>query len=66
MDGVPAGLVWYHTPYIGPRRMPAPGQEEPMIEEREIASWRFKKGVLDPKTAHLCYLAANLAVGNVT
>ena len=37
-----------------------------MIEEREIASWRFKKGVLDKKWAHLCYLAANLAVGNTT
>jgi hypothetical protein len=34
------------------------------IEERVIASWKFKKGVLDPKTAHLCYLAANLAAGN--
>jgi len=37
-----------------------------MIEEREIASWRYKKGVLDKKTASLCYLAANLAVGNTT
>lgn len=35
-----------------------------MIEEREIASWRYKKGVVDKKTAALCYLAANLAVGN--
>ncbi len=35
-----------------------------MIEEREIASWRYKKGTLDAKTASLCYLAANLAVGN--
>lgn len=35
-----------------------------MIEEREIASWRYKKGVLDKKTSALCYLAANLAVGN--
>ena len=35
-----------------------------MIEERVIASWKFKKGVLDPKTAFLCYLAANLAVCN--
>ena len=34
------------------------------IEERVIASWKYKKGVLDPKTAYLCYLAANLAVGN--
>lgn len=41
-------------------------KEDGMIEEREIASWRFKKGVLDPKVAHLCYLAANLAVGNTT
>jgi hypothetical protein len=35
-----------------------------MIEERVIASWKFKKGVLDAKTASLCYLAANLAAGN--
>jgi hypothetical protein len=35
-----------------------------MIEERVIASGKFKKGALDPKTASLCYLAANLAVGN--
>jgi len=35
-----------------------------MVEEREIAGWRYKKGVLDKKTAALCYLAANLAVGN--
>jgi hypothetical protein len=34
------------------------------IEERVIASWKYKKGVLDPKTASLCYLAANLAAGN--
>jgi hypothetical protein len=34
------------------------------IEERVIASWKFKKGVLDAKTASLCYLAANLAAGN--
>jgi hypothetical protein len=27
-----------------------------MIEERVIASWKFKKGVLDAKTASLCYL----------
>jgi len=35
-----------------------------MAEEKVIASWRYKKGVLDPKTASLCYLAANLAAGN--
>jgi hypothetical protein len=35
-----------------------------MIEERIIASWQYKKGVLDAKTANLCYLAANLAAGN--
>lgn len=29
-----------------------------MIEERVIASWKFKKGVLDAKTASLCYRAA--------
>jgi hypothetical protein len=34
------------------------------LEEKVIASWTYKKGVLDPKTASLCYLAANLAVGN--
>jgi hypothetical protein len=39
-------------------------KERLMIEERVIASWKFQKGVLDPKTASLCYLAANLAVGN--
>lgn len=36
----------------------------PAFEEKVIASWTYKKGVLDPKTAALCYLAANLAVGN--
>ena len=30
-------------------------------EEKVIASWKYKKGALDPKTA---YLAANLAAGN--
>jgi hypothetical protein len=35
-----------------------------MLEEKVIASWKYKKGVLDPKTANLCYLAANLAAGN--
>lgn len=35
-----------------------------MLEEKVIASWRYKKGVLDPKSASLCYLAANLAAGN--
>ncbi len=34
------------------------------MEERVIASWRYTKGVLDSKTAALCYLAANLAAGN--
>jgi hypothetical protein len=34
------------------------------IEEKVIASWKYKKGALDPKTASLCYLAANLAAGN--
>ncbi len=33
------------------------------LEEKVIASWKYK-GALDPKTAFLCYLAANLAVGN--
>lgn len=37
-----------------------------MVEEREIARWRYKNGVLDKKTASLCYPAASLAVGNVT
>jgi len=40
------------------------GEQADMIEERVIASWKFKKGVLDAKTASLCYLAANLAAGN--
>lgn len=35
-----------------------------MPEEKVIASWRYQKGVLDPKSASLCYLAANLAAGN--
>ncbi len=35
-----------------------------MPEENVIASWAYKKGVLDKKTANLCYLAANLAAGN--
>jgi hypothetical protein len=34
------------------------------LEEKVIASWKYTKGVLDQKTASLCYLAANLAVGN--
>jgi hypothetical protein len=29
-----------------------------MIEEREIANWRYKKGTPDAKTASLYYLAA--------
>lgn len=36
----------------------------PALEEKVIASWKYKKGALDPKIAALCYLAANLAVGN--
>ena len=34
------------------------------MEEKVIASWKYKKGALDAKTAFLCYLAANLAAGN--
>ena len=34
------------------------------LEDKVIASWTYKKGALDPKTAFLCSLAANLAVGN--
>jgi len=34
------------------------------LEEKVIASWKYRKGALDPKTAFLCYLAANLAAGN--
>ena len=34
------------------------------MEEKVIASWKYKKGALDAKTAYLCYLAANLAAGN--
>jgi len=37
---------------------------EHMLEEKVIASWKYTKGALDPKTASLCYLAANLAAGN--
>ena len=36
----------------------------PTLEEKVIASWTYQKGALDAKTASLCYLAANLAVGN--
>ena len=36
----------------------------PALEEKVIASWTYKQGALDAKTASLCYLAANLAVGN--
>ena len=35
-----------------------------MIEEKVIASWKSRRGVLDQKAASLCYLAANLAAGN--
>jgi hypothetical protein len=34
------------------------------LEEKVIASWTYNKGALDAKTASLCYLVANLAVGN--
>ena len=34
------------------------------IEEKVIASWKYKKGSLDQKTAFLCYLVANLTAGN--
>jgi len=34
------------------------------LEEKVIASWKYRKGALDGKTASLCYLAANLAAGN--
>jgi hypothetical protein len=36
----------------------------PQLEQKVIASWSYSKGALDAKTASLCYLAANLAVGN--
>ncbi len=52
------------THAAGPPKGLRTHKEGPMIEEREIASWRYKKGTLDAKTASLCYLAANLAVGN--
>ena len=43
----------------------AAGREATMpLEDKVIASWKYKKGALDPKTAYLCYLAANLAAGN--
>ena len=35
-----------------------------MLEEKVIASWKYKKGALDAKTAFLCYLVANLTAGN--
>jgi len=35
-----------------------------VLEEKVIASWKYKKGALDPKTAFLCYLAANFPAGN--
>jgi len=34
------------------------------LEEKVIASWKYKKGALDPKIAFLCYLVANLTAGN--
>ncbi len=34
------------------------------LEEKVNASWKYKKGALDVKTAYLCYLADNLAAGN--
>jgi hypothetical protein len=43
---------------------PESAKEAGMLEEKVIASWKYKKGALDPKTAYLCYLAANLAAGN--
>ena len=50
---------------------PLPGRERErgtngglLMEEKVIASWKYKKGALDARTAYLCYLAANLAAGN--
>ena len=43
---------------------PQEGKTMATLEDKVIASWKYKKGALDPKTAYLCYLAANLAVGN--
>ena len=34
------------------------------LEEKVIASWTYRKGALEPKIAHLCYLVANLTAGN--
>ena len=34
------------------------------MDEKVIASCKYKKGALDSKTAYLCYLAAYLAAGN--
>jgi hypothetical protein len=62
----------------GPRRAPKPpalrGPAKPCrsagagagmaLEEKVIASWKYKKGALDQKTAFLCYLVANLTAGN--
>ncbi len=41
-----------------------PREETYVLEEKVIASWKYKMGALDSKTAFLCYLAATLAVGN--
>ena len=43
---------------------PASSERRLLVEEKVIASWKYKKGALDGKTAFLCYLAANLAAGN--
>jgi hypothetical protein len=48
----------------GASRLPLPGEVLMPLEEKVIASWKYKKGSLDQKTAFLCYLAANLAAGN--
>ena len=34
------------------------------LEQKVLATWNYKKGALDAKTASLCYLVANLTAGN--
>ena len=36
------------------------------LEDKIIASWKYKKGALDRKTAFLCYLAATWLSATLT
>jgi hypothetical protein len=53
------GVVWRKRPMTRTTTGTIWGGQT-MPEERTIASWTFKPGSLDQKTASLCYLAANL------